>query len=220
VIAHWYPFAWAGYLFLSGTLRLGRSIVAVLSSATSFTTPFSAQTYQVRIASTLPIWATIGSTAVVTANSAATYLPANVPEYFAVTSGQVLNFISTHLLSCRLLGFSCALRPRGLRVRSNFLFRDQRQIRFDQQQAKHLSDPRGRAACPTAASARTAAQSCFCVYLGTRRRALSRLVLTRGKPKHRANQQNFDVTQTGRKRCTMPAWCISSFVAFRNNRIG
>jgi hypothetical protein len=29
------------------------------------------------------------------ANSAATYLPANVPEYFIVTSGQVLNFIST-----------------------------------------------------------------------------------------------------------------------------
>jgi len=49
----------------------------------------------VRIESTLPIWATIGSTAVVTANSDATYLPANVPEYFAVTSGQVLNFIST-----------------------------------------------------------------------------------------------------------------------------
>jgi hypothetical protein len=49
----------------------------------------------VRIVTTLPIWATIGSTAVVTANSAATYLPANVPEYFIVTSGQVLNFIST-----------------------------------------------------------------------------------------------------------------------------
>jgi hypothetical protein len=43
----------------------------------------------------LPIWATIGSSAVVTANSAATYLPANVPEYFIVTSGQGLNFIST-----------------------------------------------------------------------------------------------------------------------------
>ena len=48
-----------------------------------------------RVVSTLPIWATIGSTQVVTANSSATYLPANVPEYFAVTSGQVLNFIST-----------------------------------------------------------------------------------------------------------------------------
>jgi hypothetical protein len=57
--------------------------------------PFSAQTYHIRVAGNLAIWATIGSTAVVTANSAATFIPANVPEYFTVTSGQVLNFIST-----------------------------------------------------------------------------------------------------------------------------
>jgi hypothetical protein len=79
--------------------RLGRSIVTQLATAqvntTLFTTPFSAQTYQVRVVSTLPIWATIGSTAVVTANSAASYLPANWVEHYAVTSGQVLNFIST-----------------------------------------------------------------------------------------------------------------------------
>lgn len=79
--------------------RLGRSIVTQVATAqtnaTQFTTPFSAQTYQVRVVSTLALWATIGSTAVVTANSAATFIPANVPEYFAVTSGQVLNFIST-----------------------------------------------------------------------------------------------------------------------------
>jgi hypothetical protein len=79
--------------------RLGRSIVTQIATAqtnaTQFTTPFTAQTYQVRIVSTLALWATIGSTAVVTANSAAAYLPPNVPEYFAVTSGQVLNFIST-----------------------------------------------------------------------------------------------------------------------------
>jgi hypothetical protein len=49
----------------------------------------------VRVASTLAIWATINSTAVVTANSAAAFIPANVPGYFNVTSGQVLNFIST-----------------------------------------------------------------------------------------------------------------------------
>jgi hypothetical protein len=48
-----------------------------------------------RLTSTLPLWLTIGSTAVVTANSASALIPANVPEYFAVTSGQVLNFIST-----------------------------------------------------------------------------------------------------------------------------
>src|SRR5262245_40472924 len=79
--------------------RLGRSIVTQIATAqtnaTQFTTPFSAQTYQVRIISTLPIWATIGTTAVVTANSAATYLAANAFEYFACTAGQVLNFIST-----------------------------------------------------------------------------------------------------------------------------
>jgi hypothetical protein len=79
--------------------RLGRSIVTSLATAqvntTLFTTPFSANTHQIRIASTLGIWATIGSTAVVTANSAAAFVPANVPEYFAVTSGQVLNFLTT-----------------------------------------------------------------------------------------------------------------------------
>src|SRR5262249_51833722 len=79
--------------------RLGRSIVTQIATAqtnaTKFTTPFAAKTYQVRIISTLPIGATIGSTAVVTANSAATYLAANAAEYFACTSGQVLNFIST-----------------------------------------------------------------------------------------------------------------------------
>jgi hypothetical protein len=79
---------------------LGRSIVtsmatAQVASATNFTTPFSAQTYQVRLTSTLPLWATIGSTAVITANSSAAFIPSNVSEYFAVTSGQVLNFLTT-----------------------------------------------------------------------------------------------------------------------------
>jgi hypothetical protein len=87
--------------------RLGRSIVTQVATAqtnaTQFTTPFAAQTYQIRVASTLALWATVGSTAVVTANSAATFIPANVPEYFAVTSGQVLNFISTSTSS----GYVC-----------------------------------------------------------------------------------------------------------------
>jgi hypothetical protein len=80
--------------------RLGRSIVtsmatAQVASATNFTTPFAANTHQVRVASTLSLWATIGSTAVVTANSSAAFIPANLPEYFTVTSGQVLNFLTT-----------------------------------------------------------------------------------------------------------------------------
>jgi hypothetical protein len=49
----------------------------------------------VRLASTLALCVTLDSTAVVTANNVSALVPANVPEYFAVTPGQVLNFIST-----------------------------------------------------------------------------------------------------------------------------
>lgn len=84
--------------------RLGRSIVTAVATAqvqvTQSTTAFAAQTYQVRVVHTLNgtagIWATIGSTATdVTANSSAALIPAGLPEYFAVTSGQHFNFIST-----------------------------------------------------------------------------------------------------------------------------
>jgi hypothetical protein len=79
--------------------KLGRCIVTQIATtqtnATQFTTPFGSQTRQVRIASMLALWITIDSTAVVTANSASALIPANNPEYFAVTPGQVLNFIST-----------------------------------------------------------------------------------------------------------------------------
>ena len=68
--------------------KLGRSIVTAIATAQTnasvTTTNFGSQTYQVRIVSTLPIWATIDTTATVTAGS-----------YFAVTRGQQLNFIST-----------------------------------------------------------------------------------------------------------------------------
>jgi hypothetical protein len=74
--------------------KLGRSVVTQVATAqvnaTQFTTPFGSQTRQVRIASTLGIWITIDSTAVVTANSASALIPANATgEYFAVTPGQV-----------------------------------------------------------------------------------------------------------------------------------
>jgi hypothetical protein len=82
--------------------RLGRSIVTAVTgnSATQSTTAFASQVYQVRVYHTLNgtagIWATIGSTTTdVTANSSAALLPAGIPEYFAVTRGQQLNFIST-----------------------------------------------------------------------------------------------------------------------------
>ena len=82
--------------------RLGRSIVIPHTGATQFSTPFSATTQQIRVTSTLQIWATVDSTAVVTANSSATLIPANLPEFFTVSPGQVLNFIST---STSTLGF-------------------------------------------------------------------------------------------------------------------
>jgi hypothetical protein len=77
--------------------KLGRSIVTQVATAqtnaSQFTTYFGSQ--QVRINSTLALWITLDSTAVVTANSASALVSPNVPEYFAVTPGQVLNFIST-----------------------------------------------------------------------------------------------------------------------------
>jgi hypothetical protein len=81
-------------------------VATAQTNATQFTTPFSAQTYQIRVVTQLPVWATVGSTAVVTANNAATYIPANVPEYFAVTSGQVLYFISTSTSTTAFLTFT------------------------------------------------------------------------------------------------------------------
>jgi hypothetical protein len=79
--------------------KLGRSIVTQIATAqtnaSQFTTYFGSQTRQIRLNSTLAIWATLDSTAVVTANSASVLISPNVPEYFAVTPGQVLNFIST-----------------------------------------------------------------------------------------------------------------------------
>jgi hypothetical protein len=58
--------------------KLGRSIVTAIATAQTnasvTTTNFGSQTYQVRIVSTLPIWATIDTTATVTAGSSATYL--------------------------------------------------------------------------------------------------------------------------------------------------
>ena len=82
--------------------RLGRSIVTQVATAqvqiTQSTTAFGSQTRHVRVSHTLTggIWATIDSTRTdVTANSSATFLPANSPEYFGCSPGQSLNFIST-----------------------------------------------------------------------------------------------------------------------------
>src|SRR5262245_50268457 len=75
--------------------RLDRSIVTNITSGTASqtTTPVGSQTYQIRVTSTLPIWAVVGSTTA-TANSGA-LIPANKSEYFITTPGQVFSFIST-----------------------------------------------------------------------------------------------------------------------------
>ena len=81
--------------------KLGRAIVTQVTTtqvnASVTTTNFGSQTYQVRIVHNLSagIWATVDTTATVTAQSSATWLPTSSPEYFAVTRGQQLNFIST-----------------------------------------------------------------------------------------------------------------------------
>ena len=81
--------------------KLGRAIVTQVTTsqvnASVTTTNFGSQTYQVRIVHNLSagIWATIDTTATITAQSSATWLQTSSPEYFAVTRGQQLNFIST-----------------------------------------------------------------------------------------------------------------------------
>jgi len=81
--------------------KIGRSIVTQVATAqtnaSQSTTTFGSQTRQVRIVHNFAggIWATVDTTATVTANSSAIFLPANLPEYFCTTPGQQLNFIST-----------------------------------------------------------------------------------------------------------------------------
>ena len=57
-----------GYYEKQTSSRLGRFIVTQIATAqtnaTQFTTPFGSQTRQVRLASTLALWVTIDSTAV------------------------------------------------------------------------------------------------------------------------------------------------------------
>lgn len=77
--------------------RPGCSIVTAIATAavnaSQTTTPLGWQTRQVRIASNLAIWVTVGLTTA-TANSD-TYLPANWVDYFTVTPGQFVSFCST-----------------------------------------------------------------------------------------------------------------------------
>jgi hypothetical protein len=87
--------------------RLGRSIVTAVATAqtnaTQTTTPFGAQTYQVRVTHSFAngIWFVVGNstTAALGATSAAAgvdnYMPNNWLDYYSCTPGQALAFIST-----------------------------------------------------------------------------------------------------------------------------
>jgi hypothetical protein len=86
--------------------RLGRSIVTQVATAqtnaSQTTTPFGSQTYQVRVTHSFAngIWISIGnsttaSVAVTAAAGTANYLPQNWLDYYTVTPGQALAFIST-----------------------------------------------------------------------------------------------------------------------------
>jgi hypothetical protein len=77
--------------------KLARTIVTAIRSGTASqaTTPVGSQTYQVRVVSTLRIWAAFGTTAVSATANTDTFVAANKPEYFITTPGQCLGFIST-----------------------------------------------------------------------------------------------------------------------------
>lgn len=77
--------------------RLGRSqVIALVGDAASTpSTTFLPQTYQVRVTSTLAGWLKIGDGAQ-TATGSDVFIPANAaPEYFTVSPGQQAAFLST-----------------------------------------------------------------------------------------------------------------------------
>jgi hypothetical protein len=86
--------------------RLGRSIVTQVATAqtnaTQTTTPFGAQTYQIRVSHSMVggVWISVGNSttqsSVVTATAGTdNFFPANWIDYYSCTPGQALAFIST-----------------------------------------------------------------------------------------------------------------------------
>src|SRR5690242_16798135 len=78
--------------------RLGRSLATAISTAqvnaSTATTPFSAECFQVRVASTLGAFLAIGDSSI-SASASDVFLPANTIDYFTVSPGQSLAFLST-----------------------------------------------------------------------------------------------------------------------------
>src|SRR5262249_54097511 len=88
--------------------RLARSIVTQVATAqtnaTQTTTPFGSQTYQIRVSHSFAngIWIAVGNSTSVVSGTAVTatagadnYFPNNWLDYYSVTPGQALAFIST-----------------------------------------------------------------------------------------------------------------------------
>lgn len=82
--------------------RILKSIVTAIATAQVNTSTlltsnkFSVETYQIRVATSLPVWFTVGDSTGITATANSnTYMPANLIDYFTVSPGQWLAFIST-----------------------------------------------------------------------------------------------------------------------------
>ena len=81
--------------------RLGRSIVTQVATAqtnaSQTTTPFGSQTYQIRVTHTFAngIWINIGGSSVTATAGSDHFMLNNWLDYYTVTPGQSLAFIST-----------------------------------------------------------------------------------------------------------------------------
>ena len=89
------------YIEKQHSSRIQRSLATSIATAqvntsTVLSTRFKTSTYQIRMASTLALWYSVGDSTNVTATAGTdTMLPANVIDYITVSPGQWLAFIST-----------------------------------------------------------------------------------------------------------------------------
>lgn len=79
--------------------RLGRSLTVSVSTAqvnaSTQSTGFGPQVYQVRVASPLGLWLAIGDSSVSATAGTDHYLPANTVAFLTVSPGQTLAFLSS-----------------------------------------------------------------------------------------------------------------------------
>src|SRR5450759_3178545 len=88
----------APYLERQHSSRILNSLATAISGAGTSQSPassFGPHTYQIRLASTLPIWFQYGDGAQTAAGGAGTYLPTTWVAYLQVSPGTTLAFLST-----------------------------------------------------------------------------------------------------------------------------